>query len=159
MNQQRLHQRLHYDPSTGVFTWKAPEKPGQNAEGTVAGSHCDKGYLVIGIDRKVYKAHRLAWLYMTGSWPECQIDHINGVKDDNRWANLRQATNAQNCCNRTRFNSTGYRNVVRGRSGKFYAKVNFAGKRLQRGGFETAEEAAIAAAQFRHELHGDYAVA
>ena len=66
MDQQRLKQRLHYNPDTGIFTWRAPEKRGHNPEGWIAGSHCGKGYLVIGVDKKVYKAHRLAWLYMTG---------------------------------------------------------------------------------------------
>lgn len=48
-----------------------------------------------------YKASRLAWLYMTGEWPKYEMDHINHVKDDNRWVNLRDVTPAENCANRT----------------------------------------------------------
>lgn len=157
MDQQRLKQRLHYDPNTGVFTWRKPEKPGHHPEGKIAGSPCNKGYTVIGVDRKVYKAHRLAWLYMTGSWPTAQIDHRNQVKNDNRWANLREATNRQNCCNRTRANRTGFRGVVQQRNGLFTGKCNFHGKRHQKGGFKSAEEAATWLKDKRAELHGDFA--
>lgn len=156
MNQTRLKQRLHYDPETGIFRWRAPEKPGNNPEGQIAGSHCNKGYLVIGIDKKVYKAHRLAWLYMTGSWPTSQIDHRNTVKDDNRWANLREASNAQNCCNRTRYNRTGFKGVTRQTNGRFTGKCDYRGSRYQKGGFETAEAAAAWAAAKRAEVHGAF---
>ena len=157
MDQQRLKQRLNYDPLTGVFTWRAPEKRGQKPKGQIAGSPCNKGYLVIGIDKKVYKAHRLAWLYMTGSWPTAQIDHRNQVKNDNRWVNLRGATNQQNCCKRVKANKTGFRGVARQRNGKFTGKCDFAGKRRQKGGFDTPEAAAAWAENQRAKLHGEFA--
>ena len=87
----RLRKMLHYDPETGVFTrlWT----------GNVTGCPDAKGYLRIAADGRSYRAHRLAVLYMTGAWPSEQIDHINQVRTDNRWSNLRPATNGENGAN------------------------------------------------------------
>jgi hypothetical protein len=63
---------------------------------SVAGGLSTCGYRRINIDRRLYQAHRLAWLYVHGRWPIVELDHINGVRDDNRLANLREATRAQN---------------------------------------------------------------
>jgi HNH endonuclease len=94
---QRLRELLHYDPETGVFTWRV--KRGGTNIGDVAGCLQDDGYLVIGVDYHVHLAHRLAWLYMTGAWPTCQIDHRFGVRADNRFSELRdvkERVNSQN---------------------------------------------------------------
>lgn len=93
LTQERLKELLHYDPETGVFTrlygnecWK----------GKAAGGKDEKGYVRVRLYGAKYRAHRLAWLYMTGSWPKNQIDHINRIKHDNRIDNLRDVNNSQN---------------------------------------------------------------
>ena len=95
---------LVYDTSTGVFVWRhnADRSIQWNARyaGKLAGASDVKGYQVITIDRKAYKAHRLAYLYVYGRFPHNDIDHANGNKSDNRIENLREATRSQNCANK-----------------------------------------------------------
>lgn len=85
---ERIRELLHYDPNTGLFTWAKTGNP--------AGHVNDKGYACIRLQGHDYKAHRLAWLYMTGEWPAHEVDHENRVRSDNRWSNLRSATSHQN---------------------------------------------------------------
>ena len=82
---ETLRQILHYNPDTGVFTWI--RKPRYAGSGEQAGSYSTKGYRRVKIGVTSYRAHRLAWFYMTGQWPVDQIDHINGIPDDNRFSN------------------------------------------------------------------------
>lgn len=100
ISQSELKEYLHYSPDTGIFIWvkKTCKKV---IIGKKAGTLNSKGYIVISINRKLYKAHRLAHLYMTGEWPEDQIDHVNHIRDDNRWFNLEDATNQSNQKNRS----------------------------------------------------------
>jgi len=83
LTQAELKDVLHYDPITGIFT--------RYGNYTKCGSESYQGYILIGIGSKVYYAHRLAWLYMTGGWPANEIDHKNRIRNDNRWENLRKA--------------------------------------------------------------------
>lgn len=105
ITQQRLKSLLNYDPKTGLFTWIATAKTGNHdafvlhAAGDAAGSISGIGYARVTIDGQRYYCHRLAWFYMMGAWPTHEIDHKNGDRGDNRWANIRHATrrlNAQN---------------------------------------------------------------
>jgi hypothetical protein len=97
---EELKQTLHYNPSTGEFTWLV--RPSQATKiGHIAGSIASDGYIRIGIKGSRYSASNLAWLYMTGTWPLDDIDHQNTVRNDNRWENLREATKAQNQHNKT----------------------------------------------------------
>lgn len=93
---QRLREALHYDPDTGVFTWRITCSR-RAVAGTKAGS-VDKvtGYVRIRLDGKINQAHRLAWLYMTGSWPTFEVDHRDTVRANNAWSNLRDVTHAVN---------------------------------------------------------------
>ncbi len=95
----RLKELLSYDPETGIFVWA--KLSGRRARiGDRAGSfNLSLGYRVIGIDGERHYEHRLAWLYMTGEWPSEDLDHENCDKSDNRFSNLREATDSQNLAN------------------------------------------------------------
>ena len=95
---ERLKELLNYDSDSGIFMWRVPRRGIRLSK--PAGTLDAKGYVIIFVDGQSYKAHRLAWLYVHGEWPPDQIDHINLIKDDNRIANLRPATNLQNTRNR-----------------------------------------------------------
>ncbi len=98
LTQDRLKELLHYCPETGVFTW-IKTNGSRGKKGNIAGSINPIGYLDIGVDSKVYKAHRLAFLYVEGYFPEYGLDHINRNKSDNRWSNLRQVSQTCNMRN------------------------------------------------------------
>ena len=100
ITQKELKELLHYDPETGIFTRLKSVSSGAR-KGDIAGHSTGNGYLQIGIKGRYYRAHRLAWLYMTGEWPKDQIDHINHIRTYNRWVNLREATNQENHKNQT----------------------------------------------------------
>ncbi len=101
LTQEILRERLHYDLLSGVFTWR--EDIALVKKGDIAGGpfHVSgKSYISIGINRKKYQAHRLAFLYVLSEFPENQVDHINGNGLDNRWINLRKADSKKNAMNR-----------------------------------------------------------
>ncbi len=137
---ERLRELLEYNSETGVFRWKV-NKGRKFKAGMIAGN-INHGYRVIEIDGKLYGAHRLAWLHAHGRWPAREIDHINRIKDDNRIANLREATRAQNRanCGATKNNTAGVRGVFKRRF-KFRAQIACAGRSYYLGDFSTVEEA------------------
>lgn len=96
LTQVRLKELLHYDPETGEFQWIARSGKRADLVGTIAGSPSTQGYTLISVDYRKHRAHRLAFLYMTGTSPRHHVDHRNAIKNDNRWENLRPATKAQN---------------------------------------------------------------
>lgn len=101
LSQTRLKELLTYDKDTGVFTWRR-RRGGKAAVGRCAGARDFYGYVVIRLDGVLYKAHRLAWFYSHGVWPEENIDHINRDKSDNRLKNLRLAGQSLNMHNANR---------------------------------------------------------
>src|SRR5574337_388583 len=142
----RLRELLRYEPDTGSFYWiKSPTlRIPDGAPACNKGN--SKGYISIRVDGKSYQAHRLAWLYVHGVWPAAFIDHINGVRADNRICNLREATAFDNQANSKlkRTNSTGFKGVYRHKaSGLFHARLTerTTGKQRSLGYFKTAEEA------------------
>jgi HNH endonuclease/AP2 domain len=144
---ERVMEVLDYDPDTGIFRWKVRLSNSIHV-GDIAGSPDGEGYLMIRLDNRYYKAHRLAWLYVHGAWPDDQIDHINTDPADNRIANLRQATqllNKQNSRRSHRDSASRYLGVSwdRARS-KWLAQICVNGQRKNLGRFDT-EEAAYAA--------------
>ena len=146
VTQAQLKEVLHYDPITGAFTWLKYRSHNALA-GAVAGTVGRKGYRSINVGGVLHLAHRLAWLYAYGFWPVEQVDHKNGIKDDNSLANLRLATNAQNHCNRGKNanNKSGYKGVVKvSGAGRWiaYGRQDHATKYL--GVFSTPEEASAA---------------
>jgi len=152
--------RLAYDPDTGAFVWRRSTSNRKPA-GAVAGSLRRNGYVHIKLGGKSYPAHRLAWRIVHGLWPAHQLDHINGVRSDNRIVNLREATQAENLQNRSRLanNTSGYPGVtyhVRKRA--WQAQIDAGGKRFYLGRFAdpaAAHAAYVEAKQRLHTFHPD----
>jgi hypothetical protein len=144
ITQTELHNILDYDPLTGIFRWKNPKPRSGLRPLDIAGCYDNYGYQIINISKKIYKAHRLAWLYVYGQFPAKHLDHINCIRDDNRIINLRECNNAenqQNCKKNTR-NSSGYKGVdyVKANN-RWRATIYHDKKSYHLGYFDTAQEA------------------
>lgn len=158
LTQARLKELLVYDPETGEFHWIKRRK------GVVIDGFCGRisihGYREIGVDYALHRAHRLAYLYMTGEWPALDIDHINRDRSDNRWANLRLATPTENSGNqdlRTN-NRTGLKGVYWDKSrNKWHAQIRIDGRKTNLGRFDTAAEAAAAHDKAALRAFGEFA--
>ena len=153
---QSLKDNLRYDPDTGLFWWKFPfhtrdiSKP--------VGSLSNQGYLIISFKGRNYRLHRLSYLLMGLSVPEF-VDHINGVKTDNRWKNLRPATKSQNNCNTSvsSRNTSGFKGVYKAsKSGKWYSQIRFNGQIHHLGSFDAPEEAHEAYKRAADKYHGEF---
>jgi hypothetical protein len=145
---ERLRELLAYDPETGAFTWRV-RSGGKSTVGSPAGCDDASGYRKIRVDGRNYYGHRLAFLHMTGTWPQDQADHINRDRADNRWANLREADrslNARNTGARQR-NKLGVKGVHRIPGGSFRAAIHCDGQTRRLGCFSTIEEASAAYAR------------
>lgn len=150
----RLRELLHYDPESGDFTWRV-DRTGKAVAGSVAGWKNTDGYLVISIDNRSHKAHRLAWFWMHERWPY-KVDHKNQIKDDNRFCNLREVNDSESCQNRPLFrnNTSGFRGVTWNKTtGRWLAHIRHLGKRRNLGYFTTAEDAYEAYKQAAAQLH------
>ena len=151
----RLRELLHYDPDTGIFTWRVTR--GSARPGGIAGHPGSGGYLRVGIYGVGWQANRLAWLYMTGEHPMHEVDHINGVRVDNCWSNLRAATSSQNQQNMRRamvHNSTGLLGVSYDKSrGAFLARIRVNGRLKHLGRFTHAQDAHAAYLAAKRDLH------
>ena len=137
LTQERLKELLHYNPETGLFTRLI-----QRTNGGSGFIH-STGYVHIYIAGKTYAAHRLAWFYMTGEFPKHDIDHINGIKHDNRFCNLRdvpKCVNMQNERHARKHSSSKLMGATRHKN-KFQSAIHINGKRVHLGTFNTAEEA------------------
>jgi len=153
ITQLRLKELFHYSEDTGLFT-RIKQVSGFKVGSKVGTTH-KRGYIHIGVDRKYYKAHRLAWLYVYGSFPELNIDHINRDCSDNRISNLRLATQKQNCENISprKDNTSGYRGVHWHEAAKKWrASISHNKQRMTVGMFDSKEEAGLAAKLKREEL-------
>jgi hypothetical protein len=153
-----LRERFSYNSETGVLTRRiAPH--GRFFAGERVGWFDAKGYLRTGIAGKYPAVHRLIWLYVYGVWPREQLDHINGIKDDNRLINLREASNSQNTCNRDvrRGSESGLKGITQDkRTGRWRAYVHVGGKRIWLGFFTTKEEAHSVRLAHSH-VYGEFA--
>ncbi len=152
---ERARELLNYDHNTGSITWKV--KKGPKSKGARAGCKNPNGYINISVDGKLYKAHRIAWLIITGSWPVAETDHINGVRDDNRIDNLREATKSLNQQNQRvprRDNTSGYLGVSWHAAGKaFSAHIRIKGKKLYLGLFTDPAKAHQAYLDAKRQFH------
>jgi hypothetical protein len=152
---ERAHERLIYDDKTGLLTWKIDHWKTVKA-GRLAGDFYRNGYRRVCVDSKDYLAHRVVWLMIHGEWPDCEIDHINGDRTDNRIENLRLATSAQNKQNvgLKSSNRSGFTGVSWFKACKCWrADITLNGKAIYLGRFDTPEAAAEAYAKAKAELH------
>ena len=143
---EHLRSVLRYDPDTGIFTWKV-RAANRIKVGDITGCLNGDGYLLISIQSRLYQAHRLAWLYMHGVWPNDQIDHINRIRTDNRISNLRDVSHKQNHQNRSKpsHNTSGHTGVSWNKqNSKWRANIKHNQKPINLGYFTNLEEAIAA---------------
>jgi len=152
---KELKRYLSYDPDTGEFRW-IKTTHARGTPGNIAGCLSYWGYWRVAFMGKYYMAHRLAWYFMTGKPPINQIDHKNGIRTDNRFCNLREATAAENVRNSI---SKGARTGVKGvtkNGNRFYGRVHFNYKSYNAGSYGTLEEAEFAVRALREKLHKEF---
>lgn len=175
ITQERLKELLDYDSDTGVFTWKKrpvemfshckyPEGICTTWNKRFAGSHPGTndadGYLIFRVDYKIYKAHRLAWLYVYGDLPDCDIDHKDRDRSNNRIGNLRVATRSENLGNSAlnSRNTTGYKGVMYLKNkGKYVANIFHKGMNYRLGTFTDPADAHRAYCGAADLLFGEFA--
>lgn len=150
MNHEELIGLLDYDTGTGLFVWKSGWKKGK-----AAGWIKKDGYAYVCIRYTTYLAHRIAWFYVHGEFPADQIDHINGVRSDNRIANLRPVSRTENAHNQRRAQASSHTKILGvGRSGTRYrARIRVNRKYIHLGCFGTAEEAYEAYLEAKRTFH------
>jgi hypothetical protein len=150
---------LDYDPATGVLTWKKNPCPrGKNRTGQRAGCRAPNGYRLLRIGKILHREHAVAWLHVYGVWPG-ELDHINRDPGDNRIANLREATSAQNKINAVReVGATGYRGVryIKRLRIPYEARISHNNKTITLGYFPTAEEASATVIHERRKQYGGF---
>lgn len=156
---QELARRLWtYDPETGDFFWNGSPRQGvfKGDKTGVVGFH---GYRILCFYGKKYKCSRIAFLMMVGRYPVGIAEHKNADRADDRWENLREATQSQNMCNKSTMsnNKLGLKGVSQGPDGKYYAYICLHGKRKNLGGFSSPELAKSAYDTAAKEWHGELA--
>lgn len=174
-----LKSLLDYDANTGLLTWKTRssywfnETSSQSKEQSAAAwnsryagkpalNNINKdGYRQGSILNKGYLAHRIVWFYMTGEWPKNKIDHKNNCRSDNKWTNLREATNSQNGSNSiiSKNNLSGYKGVYWNKKDKrWFSQITHNRKTINLGRFKNKEDAAIAYNFAAIEMFGEFAL-
>lgn len=154
LTHESLLSRLRYEPESGRFFHRV--RSGKALAGTEAGwikKTCQ--YRYISVNGKKYLAHRLAWFYVTGSWPVAEIDHINGMRADNRWENLRDVSrtiNHQNLRRPHRDNKLGILGV-RKFGNSFTSCIHAGGRLIHLGTFRSPEQASEAYLSAKRKLH------
>ncbi len=160
ISHQRLTDCLAYDPASGAFAWKK-KTCRRIMIGDVAGTINGRGYIAIRIDGTIYLAHRLAWFYMTGAWPANDVDHRDTVRTNNQWANLREATQAQNLRNSRQHSDSKspFKGVTRANQpGEAWcARIWVGGRMVNLGTFATPEDASAAYERTAIEHFGEFA--
>lgn len=157
LTQERLKELLHYDPDTGVFLWATRPARSKVVVGSIAGCKSGNDYLVIQVDGRLYLSHRLAWLYVHGLFPDLDVDHMDGVRSNNRIANLRLASKKANAHNVRRAHADSTSGILgvwknKGRN-KWTSAIKFDGKIHRIGSFETSKEAQEAYLKAKREFH------
>lgn len=153
---EHVRNLLDYDPETGIFTWRVSTNSNGAKAGQRAGCRKPHGYRYVGVSGAEYSEHRLVWLYVYGRWPTEQVDHRNGVRDDNRIANLRECTCAENRQNvgMKGDNTSGHQGVRWDADReRWFAYITVGGRMRNLGRFGELEEAIAARAKAKRELH------
>ncbi|MEO8640913.1 HNH endonuclease signature motif containing protein [Pseudomonas sp.] len=147
-----LREMIAYDPLTGLFTWKVDHCRRQ--AGDPAGSQKPDGYVYLKLLGQTYGAHRVAWMLVTGDWPNAAVDHRDGVRSNNEWENLRLATRAQNNANVPPRGTSGLKGASYHKRDRCWkAQICIDGKQTYLGSFSTPEQAhaAYRAAADKHQ--------
>ena len=148
-SQQELHRLFDYSVVTGELYWKL--RIGKSIKGQVAGYVGNKGHRTIQINKVSYGIHRIIWRYMTGQDPaSLEIDHIDGVRNNNAWHNLRLATHTQN--GRNRSGTKGWSIA----DGRYRARIRHNRKLISLGYYDTEAEARAAYEEASRKLHGEF---
>lgn len=150
----RLHELLEYNPETGIVKWRV-SRIGQVKAGDVVSTLSVYGYLIVGVDQVRMPVHRVAWAMHTGAWPLLEIDHINGIRSDNRIVNLRElehGLNAQNLHRAQRNNKSGFLGVCLV-NGKWKAQITVNKQARHIGLFDTPEKAHEAYLSVKRACH------
>lgn len=149
-----LRERVDYNSDTGCFTWRQKCR-GQVVVGSVAGRIDKDGYRIFQLHGVTYRAHRLAWFWCNGVWPEHEIDHINGNRDDNRIANLRPANKSENQQNLAVARVTNRSGLLGAHltHGWYYSRIKVGGVTHRLGKFTTAEAAHQAYLKAKKSIH------
>lgn len=158
ITQERLKRVYHYNPSTGIFKRR---EGAQRTGRVVKPEGSTTRYLLICVDGKEYRAHRLSWLYMYGEWPRKQIDHIDGDGLNNAIVNLRDVTPLENCRNRpkSKANNTGIVGVFwNSNKNAYVAKIMVGGRHIHLKQTKDKFEAVCArkAAENKYNFHKNY---
>ena len=157
VSQERLKELFLYSKETGLITRRV--RSGKSIKGSIAGTLLDSGYINIQIDKKLYRAHRLAWLYVYGVWPINDIDHINHVRSDNRIENLRDVTRSENLRNCSQSRGVGVLGVNWYKPyGMYRARIRSNNKEVNLGYFNDKFEAICArkSAQNKYGYHANH---
>jgi len=147
---------LIYEPDTGLLKWRGGRP--KTIKGNIAGYKRDNGYIDVRVNRTLIRAHRLIWLYVYGYLP-ISIDHINGIRDDNRLCNLRECTNGENQQNikakkRTQEKKSQFLGVSWcKKANKWRAQIRHKRKALHIGYFECEKDAYSAYLSKKSQLH------
>lgn len=160
ITQNRLKELLHYDPVTGIWTWKVI-RTGYAYIGSQAGNITKHGYRNIRVDGKLYRSSRLVYLYMKNEWPSEEIDHIDRNRSNDKWDNLRKADSCQNSYNRgvRTDNSTGHKGICRHKTTqKYQVNIGVNKKFLYLGSFDTLDEAIKVRKEAELKYHGEYRI-
>lgn len=154
ISQDRLKELFHYTPESGEFIYKH-NSGGKYNIGDLAGYKTSRGYVSIRADRCLYQASRLAWLYVHGVWSDFCIDHINGIKHDNRISNLRETTQSQNMQNLYKKPKGSFGNLLGTtfKNNAWESSIKHEGKNFYLGRFKTEEEAHAAYLGAKKVLH------
>lgn len=170
LTQERLKELLSYDPLTGVFVWHereiraGSERTDKSWNSKYAGKQAGQVYgpdglerVRISVDKVRYLAHRLAWLWMTGSWPNKEIDHKDMDPLNNKWSNLREATHSQNAMNRRGRSKYAKGVTIHRPSGLFQVRIHSNKVCKSLGYFKTIEAASAAYTTAAQKIHGEFA--